>query len=145
MPHPFVIDDPFGNLQVFLTEDDDPVVHQQLRADTRLGRPSVELVCVERRGEELFVGDGDNTPLDLSISDRTLVERLVRRSIGVSNPRVFHAVTNDENTKPEGWRRSPLLRYRRLLAFSDGRAEVAGMSLLLDDELGLCIQPQRSA
>ncbi len=142
MPHPYVVDDPFGNLRVFLTDDDDPVLHQQLRADTRLGPPSVELLCVDRRGGQLLVGDGDETPLDLCKEpDWLLVERLVRRSIGVSNRRAFHAIINDPQTAiPESWKKSPLLRYRRLLAFEEGRARVAGVSFVLDAELGLCIR-----
>jgi CRISPR-associated endonuclease/helicase Cas3 len=144
MPHPSEVDDPFGDFKVFLKDDDDPVLHQQLRANTRLGPATVELVCVERHGDQLLVGDGDATPLDLSREpDRPLVKRLIRRSIGVSNKRVFAAITRDPHTGPEGWKRSPLLRYRRLLVLTDGRAQVGGMNLTLDPELGLCIQQAR--
>ncbi len=146
MPHPFAPDDPFGDFRVFLTEDDDPVMHKRLRADTRLGPPSIEVVCVVRRGERIMVGDGDETPLELSREpDRPLVERLVRRSIGVSNKRAFHAVTNDPCTAPESWRRSSMLRFRRLVVFESGRAVIGDVNLVMDPELGLCIEQRNAA
>ncbi len=138
MPRPSVVDDPFGDLRVFLDEDDDPLLHQHLRAETRLGRPSIEVVCVERRDGGLYVGDEDDRPLDLEQEpDRAMVLRLVRRSITVTNRAVVPTLQSEK--APEAWSRSSVLRYRRLVPFEDGRAEVGGMTLTLDPELGLMV------
>jgi CRISPR-associated endonuclease/helicase Cas3 len=140
IPAPGVDDSPFGDLKVFLREDDDPTVHMQLKAATRLGPPSLELVCVEQTSEGLLVGDGGTDTLDLGAEpDWRLTERLVRRSIGVTTAGVVHGLMKDEPSQPKGWSKSALLRYRRLLAFSGGTAQVAGFTLRLDQELGLCV------
>ncbi len=139
MPRPSVSDDPFADFEVFLTEDD-PVLHQQLRADTRLGPPSVDVVCLERRDGKLLVGDDDATEVDLSVTPSPdLVLRLVRRSIGVGCRRLFRALTNDQQYAAPGWRQSAALRHRRVVAFTDRRAQVGEHTLTLDPELGLCI------
>ncbi len=137
MPRP-TSDAPLSSLRVFLDDDDDPLLHAQLKAETRLGPPSIELVCVERRGDDLLVGDGDPRPLDPSAEpDRALVSRLVRRSVGVTRPAIVRALAAEP--APEGWKASALLRYRRLVAFEEGRAQVGGVDLRLDPELGLVI------
>jgi CRISPR-associated endonuclease/helicase Cas3 len=145
LPHPFVEDDPFTAFRVFLRDDDDPALHEHLRAVTRLGPPSVELVCVERRGGQLFVGDDDGaSPLDLTQPpDRGLVGRLVRRSIGVSTPGIVHTIEKHPDAAPASWEKVPLLRYRRLVAFEGCQARVGDFGLRLDPELGLCIEDPR--
>ena len=114
-------------------------LHQHLRAETRLGRPSIEVVCVERRDGGLYVGDEDDRPLDLEQQepDRAMVLRLVRRSITVTNRAVVPTLQSEK--APEAWSRSSVLRYRRLVPFEDGRAEVGGMTLTLDPKLGLMV------
>jgi hypothetical protein len=140
IPPPTVEDSPFGDLRVFLREDDDPALHMQLKAATRLGPPSVELVCVEQTDAGLRVGDGVTAVLDpAAVPDWHITERLVRRSIGVTTPSVVHGLTHDAASQPSGWSKSPLLRHRRLLAFTNNIATVGAVTLVLDDELGLCI------
>ena len=131
----------FEDLRVFLEDEDDPLLHENLKAETRLGRPSLKLVCVERRGGRLWVGDETATQLDLERTpDHALTARLVRRSIGVSRPAVVQALlVGDPETRPAGWRDSALLRHRRLVAFEDGEATVGGVQLTLDPDLGLVL------
>lgn len=142
-------DDPFASFRVFLQDDDDPALHVHLRAVTRLGPPSVELVCVERRGDQLFVGDDEcaASPLNLSLPpERALVSRLVRRSISVSTPGIVHIIEKLPEAAPASWEKIPLLRYRRLVPFEGGHARVGDIGLQLDPELGLCIEvPRRTA
>ena len=136
IPRPTIRDHFLGDLQVFLSDDDDPALHPHLRAVTRLGDPSVDVVCLTREGGVLRVGDHDGSPLDLEAApDRSLIRRLVERSIGVSRPGVVKALLAIE--PPEGWKTSAILRYRRPVIFEDGQAEVGGTSLRLDPDLGL--------
>lgn len=140
LPHATVEDDPFGDFKVFMEEDDDPSLHASLRAVTRLGPPSLDIVCLERRGSDVLIGDGDDRPLDLEAAmDWSLTNRLVRRSIGVTNPRLVRALISDPGARPVSWGGSALLRHRRYVVFESGRAMVGGVCLRLDPELGLCI------
>jgi hypothetical protein len=111
---------------------------------TRLGPPSVDLVCVDRRDGEIVV-DGVGS-LDLADTpDRATVNLLVRRSITVSRLDIVGALQKDPATAPAGWRDVPLLRFRRVLPFDDGQARIGDIALRLDPELGLCIEAQRRA
>ncbi len=140
LPRSDIEDDPFGDLQVYLREDDDPLLHAALRPVTRLGRPTLEVVCLDRRPDGVILDPRDGTPLDFDAPPNDeLIRRLVLRSIGVSRPKVVHVLGQDPSALPESWRRSSLLRYRRLLAFDDGVAEVDGLRLTVDPDLGLVI------
>ena len=144
LPHPYMEDDPFANFKVYLEDDEDPALHVHLQAVTRLGPPSVELVCVERRDGRVFVAEGDASPLDLRVSpDRQLVERLLRRSISVNKPDLVHTIAKCTDAAPPTWEKVPLLRYRRLVAFEGGRCRVGDVGLRLDPELGLCFEAPR--
>lgn len=138
MPHPYVRDDPFGDLRVYLEDGDDPVLHQQLRADTRLGPPTVEVVCLVRRGSKLFAGDEGTVDLAAE-PDWRETQRLIRQSIGISHRRIVPLLKNSRGATPDSWRRSSLLRYRRVLVFDDGRTTLGRYNLRLDAELGLRI------
>jgi CRISPR-associated endonuclease/helicase Cas3 len=144
IPKPTEPDSPFGNLRVFLREDDDPLLHHQLRAATRLGPPSIELVCVVSEAGVLQVGDGDTpTYVPEAEPDWKMTQRLVRRSIGVTSPGVVRAVVEDQAFLPAGFAASALLRHRRLVIFENNVALVGDATLTLDDELGLVINYQK--
>lgn len=140
MPRPDGDDDVFADLRVQLEDTEDWRLHQELRAETRLGPPSVQLVCLERRGEQVVLGGGNAEPVDLvRPPDRELEERLVRRSISTSRASIVQALQADRASAPQAWKDSALLRYRRLVVFEAGRARVGNTELELDPELGLVI------
>ncbi|MFO0558673.1 MAG: CRISPR-associated helicase Cas3' [Polyangiales bacterium] len=144
VPAPDASNDPFTSLRVEFEEEDDPAVHERLRAVTRSGPPSVELVCLVRKGGALFADDACTIPVDLAREpDARLVEALARRSIGVSTPGLVRFLVSSEREAasfaPERWSKSALLRYRRCAPFDDGVANVGDYRLELDDELGLTI------
>lgn len=126
-------DDILRNVKVFLSEDDGAEVHERLRAETRLGPPSIDIVCLDRVGSRV---EANGEPIDLETEptrDQTAV--LARRSIGVSRKSIVEALLAQEC--PPSWKTSALLRHRRPVVFEDGVAEVGGQLLQLDPELGL--------
>jgi CRISPR-associated endonuclease/helicase Cas3 len=144
VPAPNASNDPFTSLRVEFDEDDDPAMHERLRAVTRSGPPSVELVCLVRKGGALFADDACTTPVDLAREPTaTLIEALARRSVAVSTPGLVRFLVSGESTaacfSPEQWSKSALLRYRRCIPFDDGVADVGGYRLELDAALGLTV------
>jgi CRISPR-associated endonuclease/helicase Cas3 len=142
MPGPAQEDDPFANLRVRAEDDGDPALHPMLRAETRSGPPSVEIVCLVRRGGALFADEAGTTPVDLGREpDAATTRALVRRSIGVSRPSLVRFLVSKDAAAashvPESWQKSGLLKYRRCVVFADGAAVVANTRLTLDRELGL--------
>jgi CRISPR-associated endonuclease/helicase Cas3 len=137
LPSPSVEDDPFGDLKVFLDDDDDPVLHNQLRAATRLGPPSIDIVCLERLAGG-GVSLGDDVPFDIHAEpDRAMTARIVRRSISVTRPGLVRSLI--DQASPKAWQQAALLRYRRPITFDGGRAVVGDLELRIDAELGLVI------
>jgi len=140
LPRPTLKDDPFGDLKVTCDDDEDPRLHAQLRAETRLGPTSVDLVCLVERDGTLYVDESDPTPLALDEPpDHSLTRRLVRRTISVSRESLVRELLGDASYRPSAWVLNALLRYRRAVAFRGGVAVVGATRLTLDPELGLLI------
>jgi CRISPR-associated endonuclease/helicase Cas3 len=122
-----------------LQEDDDPAIHETLRAATRLGPPSVQVICLEQSpdGATRPVTGGDEVHLEDEPSLAQTME-LLEASLALSHRRLFHSLCDLEI--PRGWRRSAHLRFHRPLTFHSGRAELAGYTLTIDTHLGLVIE-----
>jgi hypothetical protein len=133
LPSPAQEDDPFGEFDVFMFDDDDPTRHQRLAAATRLGRPSIDLVFLDLRDGELFAGPQRVRLEEEPTRDTTSV--LVRRTISVSSPALFASAA--AIPVPPGWARHALLRHRRPVSTEGGRCVLGASELLLDPDLGL--------
>jgi CRISPR-associated endonuclease/helicase Cas3 len=121
-------------------EEDAPDLHREHQALTRLGRPSVTLICLYRDegGKRLSVNKGGE-PLDLSAEPSCdEIAALLRRSVSVSQPDFYRHFALQ--LAPAGWRKSPLLRHCRPVGFdAEGAWAQDGLRLRLDDDLGLVI------
>ncbi len=122
-----------------LKEDEDPTIHATLRAATRLGPPSVQVVCLEDGGGgdlRPVTGGGPIRFDEEPSADQTM--ELLEASLPLSDRGLFRVLRDQE--VPPGWRRSPHLRFHRHLVFRDGRAELAGRALTIHPDLGLVIE-----
>ncbi|MBI4320957.1 MAG: CRISPR-associated endonuclease Cas3'' [Chloroflexi bacterium] len=122
-------------------EEDAPDFHLAHQALTRLSDPSVQVVCVYGPREHPHLDEEGYESLDLeAVPPLAEARRLLMRSVSVSDRRVVYSLLAD--SPPQGWRRSALLRHHRLVVFdAGGAASVGGHRLVLDQELGLVIDP----
>jgi CRISPR-associated endonuclease/helicase Cas3 len=124
--------------------EDSPELHRAFQALTRLGPPSISLVCLHRIGEELNTEpDGSGLPVDLAQTpDAELTAHLVRCTISVSHQGVVHFFRAQE--PPTGWQDHPLLRHYRAAVFVKGTCGRAGLPyvLHLDRKLGMVIEKE---
>ena len=120
-------------------DDDDPSVHGSLKALTRLAPPSVTIVCLFGEPDAPRLQPG-GPPVDLELAPADgAVRDLLERSLSVQWPGLVRQLLSAP--VPQGWRKSPSLRYCRPLVFSDdGVAVVPGHRLQLHAELGLVIE-----
>ena len=136
LPHPDVLfDQPKEDRQ--LKDDDDPAVHEHLRAATRLGEPSVTVIPLFRRDGALYLNRVGGEPVRLTRKP-TLDEAkaLLRHAVGLSNRTVYHHLAHQE--PPPGWRASALLRHARMIELdNDEYAVSATLRLRLDPLLGI--------
>jgi CRISPR-associated endonuclease/helicase Cas3 len=122
-------------------DEEDPRVHAAFQAMTRLGPPSVGLVCLYANSSGPCLADDGSGPVDLQAKPSLdLVEELLRRSIRVSHRGLIpHLLAREV---PAGWRRCPFLRHHRVAVFEGGVCAVADWAVALDPELGLVIRRQ---
>jgi CRISPR-associated endonuclease/helicase Cas3 len=146
LPSPELEDDIFGDLTMPFGDDDDPTVHEQLRAITRDTEPNVQVVCLVGRKGQVYISETDHVPLDLNaVPGRETAVRLARRTIAVSHRRIVGTLLRNDAYIPKPWQDQALLRYRRAVVFTDGVATVAGVRLELNQELGLVIGSNRGS
>lgn len=141
IPGPTDEDDIFGSLRMPYSDDEDPVMHEMLRATTRDAELSVQAVCLVGRDGRVFASEESNQPLDLTHApERHLAKQLVERTITVSRQSLVSLLLKGDTYQPAGWKDLPLLRHRRALIFTDGVAIVGGDRLRLHPELGLVFE-----
>ena len=120
-------------------EDEDPEIHCHLRALTRLGEPSLDVVVLHRH-------PNGGISLDLagdSIIDLNHPPKNFSETIGIYLNRVsisFRVIYNnlkDSKNVPLSWRKEPLLRNLRPLIFEDGVVRFGNWVCEYSDELGI--------
>ena len=108
-------------------EEDNHEIHKSLQALTRLTEPSVQVVCLS---------ESDSIDLDAKPSP-TQIHSFLRRAMTITDKRVVFTLL--DRPVPSGWKRTPALRYHRLLIFAEGSISIGKHLLRLDRELGLLI------
>lgn len=133
-------DDPFRDL-ARLHDEEDPAVHRSLRAATRLGDPSVEVIPVMDRGGRTVLAGAPEVSIDLDAKDpppRALVVAMARQSIGIGRRGVVSALLREP--VPRSFEASGHLRFHRVLRLDAAASTViAGVPIRLDPDLGLVI------
>ncbi len=124
------------HLRKTLWEDEDPRVHETVRAATRLGDPSIGVVCTgtDEDGEQL-------APLPSGEPRLDDIRQMLQCGLPLSRPKPLYQALVKQDT-PGKWKDSALLRYQRELPFLQGRATLAGYDLRLNREEGLVIEKQ---
>ncbi|MFO7959071.1 MAG: CRISPR-associated helicase Cas3' [Candidatus Brocadiia bacterium] len=120
-------------------EEDDPSIADAFRAVTRLGPPSVEVVCLHRvDGRRCLDPTGDHE-VDLGETpDADLARALLGNSLRIGHTGLVPHILDTQ--RPAGWRASPWLRFHWPLVFEGGACSIGRWVVRLDDELGLVIE-----
>lgn len=123
-------------------DEEDPAVHQSMKALTRLGDQSVHLICLHRlpNGELNTHPDGSGVKIRIDqVPDQPTQKVLLRTGVDVQNKQVVFYYRN--KSVLSNWAKISALRYSYLAEFVDGtcRPEDAPFDLKLDPQLGLLI------
>ncbi|MCW3051467.1 MAG: CRISPR-associated helicase Cas3 [Chthonomonadales bacterium] len=120
-------------LKPVLRDEDDPEVHQALRASTRDGDPSITLV--------LCGTDENGNPLAPDPSgpiSPEMVQEMMSFSLPVSLKAIYHALKSEQ--PPANWQKNAHLRYCRRVVFLKGASTAGTCRLILTRELGLEVE-----
>ena len=127
--------EPFSWADLDLQDDEDPRLHQDVRAATRLGPPSVSVCCT--KGGYLVTDTGVKAIPD-GIVDNAFANKVLSASLPLAHERLVRSLANQ--APPPQWRAHPLLRFQRLLDFDEGgTAIVNGLRLRISRDEGLTI------
>ena len=122
-----------------LLEEDSPELHSTLQALTRLGPPSVSLVCLHHvEGRLYFEPDGSGPAVDLGEKpSQESTPAFARHTLSVSRRDIVGHFL--DQPVPAGWRDHSLLQNHRVAIFQGGQLRLPGTSLTLylSHELGL--------
>jgi CRISPR-associated endonuclease/helicase Cas3 len=121
-------------------EEDAPALHQAFQAVTRLGDPTVTIVCLWASDSGAAVVPGGSAISYSDVPDKELVEKLLRRAVTLSHRGVVTELLKNGRTPP-GWKRSPWLRNHHAIAFdANGKCELGYYQLVSDNEIGVVIR-----
>lgn len=139
LPSPAGDENPFAAFNCFRFDDEDPAVHEALRAVTRLGERSVTVVPVTSVGSRLrsIVDPAIDFEPTQEISPRVALA-LARSAMSVAQKQLVYPLLR--GAQPRAFERSGLLRHHRALVLDEhGHARIGGTDVTLDPELGLVI------
>jgi len=126
-------------------DPDDPTVHRDLQALTRLGPPNITIVCLHARQGSVYTEPDGGCPaqLDEEPSDKVARE-LALHAVSVSHPRLYAHFCSQP--APTGWRKHPYLRHCRAAVFDNGLCTCEGTDyrMSLGRELGLVIEKEQA-
>lgn len=113
-----------------LTDEEDPEVHEAVRAATREGNSSITVVMVEANA--------------VLTAEPTIIEvrDLLDHSAKLSHRGIYHALVAN-GVVPEEWAKNAHLRHTRLLRL-DGwnQCRIVGFVLTVDEKLGIVIEKE---
>jgi CRISPR-associated endonuclease/helicase Cas3 len=120
-------------------EEDSPTLHQAFQAVTRLGDPTVNIVCLLDSPEAPRICSSEAS-IDLE-QEPSLeeTESLLRASLSVSHREVVEELQNHPRI-PTAWRTSAFLRHHHAVIFDEMNcSDIGRYRLQLDNELGLLV------
>jgi len=138
VPEPMAPKDILSAFNLELEDDDDPSSHPKIRAATRLGDPSVQVVCLQAKGDRLVTAVGE-VEVDLGVEpSKEQTMALLQSSLPITSKKLYTVLC--QMKVPVGWQRSPHLRYHRAIEFHKGIAPLGDWVLRLYPEMGLVIE-----
>ena len=112
-------------------EEDNPEIHHAFQAMTRLIEPGVELVCLHKVGEEIYLepdGGGEAIRLNQAPKGET-IEELVKHSVNIHHRGIVEYFRNRE--APKSWKRLAALRRCLPVVFTEGLYRCEGTKYIL--------------
>ncbi len=127
--------------EMLCLEEDNPMIHEDMQALTRDGRPGLSFVCLVKEGDQLFYLD-QHGACSLEHAPRAAdVQSALRSMVSLSNYYVLQHFYGQP--KLPAWKRTPALRHAFPLIFEKGVCTLKeGLVIQLDEKMGLKIEKE---
>ena len=129
VPNPMEPKSLLFELDLQLDDDDDPNIHSELRAATRLTEPSVRISCLGQATD----ADLPQMPNDNNLADGA--KEVTRYALTLQSRRLFNLLC--KMPPPSAWDKNAYLRYMRPLIFEQGTRQIGKYKISISKELGL--------
>jgi CRISPR-associated endonuclease/helicase Cas3 len=109
-------------------DEENPDIHQTLKANTRLAPPSVTIVCLMEESEIEIP----------STNEKQYIFSLIKKSISLS----YKGCISDfpEDMIPANWKKVSLLRYCRAVILQNSEYKAKNRTIILHEELGIVLR-----
>jgi CRISPR-associated endonuclease/helicase Cas3 len=122
-----------------LLDDDNPAVHESIRATTRLGDPSITLVCLRREANGKLAPLCGGNAIDLvKAPTYWQTKALLQSSVSVARPKGLYWELV-RALPPESWKEEAHLRYARCAIFEEGTWTFGSYTATLEKATGLSV------
>lgn len=137
---PDIYEETFDIKKFSLLEDDD--AHITIRAQTRLGEPSVRAVVIFENGNEFYIDRDCTMPLDLSVNKKELYRQFIYNSTSISMKKYFQLIDTicEEKTPAEKEIIKRLPNGYKLLIAGRNLVYKGYYEILYDNTIGLTIR-----
>ena len=134
-------------------EEDDPTVHEIFQAMTRSDRPGLNVVCLHRNIDQLYLDPADMSTVYNPTEPLSghMIRDLARQVVTIRRPDIEKCLLTeptDAQTRTilMSWRRIAALRYHRVVIFDHGVCHLKGTPYVLqlskENQLGLQISKE---
>jgi CRISPR-associated endonuclease/helicase Cas3 len=132
-----------GSLKNFFGDDPGSLSQRYIQAPTREMDASLQIVCFEKRGEEIFTFDRDN-PIDLNkkLSEEEVMDCL-KAEITLSSPGIIRDILNQPHNSSPGFHSTAALRWHIPIFFTYNIDETEHYLLTLNKDIGLKIEKKK--
>ncbi|RLC41270.1 MAG: hypothetical protein DRH51_03565 [Candidatus Coatesbacteria bacterium] len=125
--------------------DDDPTIHKTLKAATRKGDNTIQIICLRSEVDEekkLYDEIMNNHNPSEKLPER-IVKKLLKRTCSVSSGDLILRILREWSFRESPLRKTGVIRYHIPLLFEKGINEnFSGYRLLLNDDLGLLLETE---
>ncbi|MHA1267508.1 MAG: CRISPR-associated helicase Cas3' [Candidatus Helarchaeota archaeon] len=144
-------EDFFDSFSLYL-KDDTSEAQQSFHSLTRITLPSINLICLYKLPEGLFLDPDKTIPIDLQKPiDSETAKTLLNYAIKVTHSLLFHHFTQNKHSIPQTWKENSILRNCHSVILShDNNSdlfffEIENVRAYLCKDLGLYIQKKDGA
>jgi CRISPR-associated endonuclease/helicase Cas3 len=137
---PDVDKDFISSQPTFFGDDPQSLSRRLVNAPTREIDPTIQIVCLEEKGDGLHIlDDPQTTDLNAALTQTKIIQCLVA-SATISNRAFVARFFENPIPAPQLFQSNAALRWHIPIIFRDGRSECNGFELILDREKGLSTQ-----
>jgi CRISPR-associated endonuclease/helicase Cas3 len=138
---PINLDDLLESFNTELSEDENPEIAEKIRAATRLGDPSITVICLNEDEDKLYPIHSEVVINLEKEPDLETTKRLLEASLSISHRGIFYQLRAIPT--PSSWKHNSCLKYSKPLIFKKNRMNIGNYIIEIDKNIGVSIRREQ--